>query len=110
MGCGQAHGPENRTQVTLAPPAVRSGAPGPLERHETPDPVRSNAVESRFHGVRPDAGRRPADIHAVWARNSLRAGRAIRGRVRKGLHVTHCPGNWVTIYRDRSNGREDIAM
>src|SRR6201990_2954024 len=23
-----------------------------LERHETPDPVRSGAVESRFHGVR----------------------------------------------------------
>ena len=27
-------------------------APGQLERHETPDPVRSNAVDVRFHGVR----------------------------------------------------------
>src|SRR5262245_43280045 len=25
----------------------------PVERHGTPDPVRSNAVESRFHYVRP---------------------------------------------------------
>src|ERR1700759_5072221 len=24
--------------------------------------------------------------------------------------TTHWPGNWVTIYRDRSNGREDTAM
>jgi hypothetical protein len=27
-------------------------SPGQLERHETPDPVRSNTVGSRFHGVR----------------------------------------------------------
>jgi hypothetical protein len=26
--------------------------PDPAERHETPDPVRSSAVEPRFHGVR----------------------------------------------------------
>jgi hypothetical protein len=28
------------------------GAPDQLERHETPDPVRSSAVEPRFHCVR----------------------------------------------------------
>ena len=28
------------------------GAPSQPERHETPDPVRSNALESRFHCVR----------------------------------------------------------
>jgi hypothetical protein len=27
-------------------------APGQLERHETPDPVRSNPVDPRFHCVR----------------------------------------------------------
>jgi hypothetical protein len=32
------------------------GALGQPERHETPDPVRSDAVESRFHGVRQRAG------------------------------------------------------
>src|SRR6185312_7189420 len=26
--------------------------PNPVERHETPDPVRSNALKSRIHGVR----------------------------------------------------------
>ena len=28
------------------------GAPGPLERDETPDPVRPDAVEAGFHDVR----------------------------------------------------------
>ena len=38
---------------------------GQLERHETPDPVRSNAVESRIQCVRPaSAGvRRRPDSH-----------------------------------------------
>src|ERR1700745_1756708 len=36
------------------------------------------------------SGRTPADVRRTSTR--------------------HCPGNWVTIYRDRSNGREDIAM
>ena len=31
----------------------RSGAPSAPERHETPDPARSDAVESRFHDVWP---------------------------------------------------------
>src|SRR5690348_10577845 len=31
--------------------------PGHLERHETPDPGRPDAVEARFHGVRPQADR-----------------------------------------------------
>jgi hypothetical protein len=35
---------------------------GQLERHETPDPVRSDAVESRFHGVRLAFGSE-ADLH-----------------------------------------------
>jgi hypothetical protein len=30
------------------------GAPDQVERHETPDPVRSNALNVRFHGVRQD--------------------------------------------------------
>jgi hypothetical protein len=30
-----------------------AGGLGPLERYETPDPVRSNAMNVRFHGVRP---------------------------------------------------------
>jgi hypothetical protein len=34
------------------------GAPRQLERHETPDPVRSHAVNFRFHGVR-----QQADLH-----------------------------------------------
>jgi hypothetical protein len=32
--------------------------PDPMERHETPDPVRFNALESRFHCVR-----QRADLH-----------------------------------------------
>src|SRR6185312_14402278 len=34
------------------------GALGQPERHETPDPARSDAVESRFHGARPRVGQR----------------------------------------------------
>jgi len=33
------------------------GAPGQLERHDTPDPVRSNAVNVRFQRVRPQTNR-----------------------------------------------------
>src|SRR5215813_9385928 len=53
-----------------------------------------------FRSVRP----------AVATPHGRGAGRAIRERLRKRLHATHDPGNWVTIYRDRSNGREDIVM
>jgi hypothetical protein len=42
--------------------------PGQLERHETPDPVRSNAVNVRFHGVR---------HWRLWAGGGL--GRVTRG-------------------------------
>jgi hypothetical protein len=50
--CGRAARSRNRTQVTLTPSASRSPAPNQLERHETPDPVRSDAVDVRFHRVR----------------------------------------------------------
>ena len=53
------HVRENRTQVTLAPSASRSARAGPVERYETPDPVRSDAVKSRFHYVRQRTGRDP---------------------------------------------------
>src|SRR6185437_4361169 len=43
------------TPVTPAPSASQPGWPGELERHETPDPARSDAVNSRFHGVRRQA-------------------------------------------------------
>src|SRR5689334_23158424 len=36
-----------------------------LERYETPDPVRSNAVEPRFHCVWQASGRRPAGVWQV---------------------------------------------
>src|SRR6185312_2154813 len=39
-----------------------SYAPDQPERHETPDPGRSDAVNSRFQGVRPASGWHPADI------------------------------------------------
>src|SRR5690349_10431603 len=69
----------------------------------TPDPVRSNAVNCRFHDVRRrhprDLG---ADIHEVcartstryghgnragWARSRQRAGRAIRERLENRLEL-----------------------
>src|SRR6478672_4777127 len=43
---------ENRTQVTPTPSASPYGWAGPLERHETQDPGRSDAVEARFQCVR----------------------------------------------------------
>ena len=51
-----------RTQLTPTPSASRSGAPVELERHETPDPVRSNAVKSRFHCVQPTSSSGPGTI------------------------------------------------
>ena len=44
-------------KITISDTANLTAAPGrhlagQLERHETPDPVRSNAMESRFQGVR----------------------------------------------------------
>jgi len=42
-------------------PAPDPGA-GPMERHETPDPVRSDAMDPRFHCVR---GPAPAPSHGV---------------------------------------------
>jgi hypothetical protein len=50
--------PGSRTQVTPAPSASRSVRADPAERHETPDPVRPDAVNPRFHGVR-----HLADLH-----------------------------------------------
>ena len=44
--------PEVMLPAVRSAPARQPGAPGQLERHETPDPVRSDAVESRFQCVR----------------------------------------------------------
>ena len=49
----------NAAPVPSAPSTSRLGCADRSERHETPDPVRSNAVDSRFHGVRQQAD-------AVW--------------------------------------------
>ena len=58
------------------------GAPDQPERHEPPDPVRSNAVNSRFHGVRQASGWlascwsahgwRWAGLHTGWRRAGRR--------------------------------------
>ena len=47
--------------------------PGQLERHETPDPVRSNALNVRFHDVRSTghAVYRPRDNSAGEVRPQL---------------------------------------
>src|SRR6185437_5003257 len=48
------------------PPAHHGlGAPAQPERHETPDPVRSSAVESRFHGVRQTSRSGPGTTNAA---------------------------------------------
>jgi hypothetical protein len=50
--------------------AVRIGAirapPDPKERHETPDPRRSNALNSRFHSVRHKANGARIDDTRYW--------------------------------------------
>jgi len=50
---------QNRTQVTSHHQHHAPCVAGQLERHETPDPVRSNAVKSRIHCVRPSFSRDP---------------------------------------------------
>ena len=62
----------NRTQATPAPSASRSGCAGQLERHETRDPVRSNAVNVRF-SARPAAAGAGAAA-AAGARAAAAAG------------------------------------
>jgi hypothetical protein len=42
-------------------------APDQLERHETPDPVRFNAMESRIHGVRQQADRQGTERPGLFA-------------------------------------------
>ena len=69
------------------------GAPDQPERHEPPDPVRSNAVNSRFHGVRqasgwlascwPAHGWRWAGLHTDWRR----AGRRTAGVWPAGIRL-----------------------
>jgi len=53
-------------------------APGQLERHETPDPVRSDAVNSRFQDVRLATGGRPAGVGQASGRH--RPETAVSGR------------------------------
>ena len=54
-----------------------SPAPDQLERHETPNPVRSNALEPRFQCVRLASGLRPAGVEQAPA---VRQGAASRPR------------------------------
>ena len=60
---------KNRTQFTPAPSASRSVRADPVERHETPDPVRSDAVEPRFHCVR-----QRTDLHDQHKLSSIGSG------------------------------------
>jgi hypothetical protein len=46
-----------RTCSPAEPKFAQSGCAEPAERHETPDPVRSDAVEARFQCVLGDAAR-----------------------------------------------------
>ena len=69
------------------------GAPGQLERHETPVSVRSNALNIRFQGVRPrtavstshrkpaSAHRYPATVYPATAAGSL-------------ARIAECPGKY----------------
>jgi len=79
--------PVSRSQAARPETKLRShrnhqqhdpGAPGQLERHETPDPVRSNAVKSRFHDVRVCAagGRAGAMSSAAYGQAGAACGRA----------------------------------
>ena len=56
------------------------GAPGQLERHETPDPVRPDAVNPRFHCVRQASGPRtePVLSSGVVRRRSRAGGASCR--------------------------------
>src|SRR6478609_10671953 len=58
-------------------------APGQLERHETPDPVRSDAVNPGFHGVWRGAGGRQAR-GGRQAAGARAAGRQAAGRGGQG--------------------------
>jgi len=62
--------------IPYPPPPTRprpAPAPAPVERHETPDPVRPNAVDPRFHcvlrpapcGLRAASGSRPSAPHSA---------------------------------------------
>src|SRR6476660_2125298 len=53
-----------------------SGAPGPLERHETPDPRRSDAVKARIQCVRPGSGG-SAGVRRGRRASALLAGRPV---------------------------------
>ena len=56
-------------------PGAAQGAPDPLERHEIPDPVRSNAVEARIHCVRQAPGVCLVEVRHAFGRRSA-AGRS----------------------------------
>ena len=71
-GCGPAGFPRNRAQVTPDPSASQACALDSSERHETPVPVRSNALNVRFHCVR--------HLSAAGARRRLSAGSRVGGR------------------------------
>jgi hypothetical protein len=50
-GRGRTARSRNRTQVTPTPSATRFACSGQLEPNETPDPLRSSAVDPGFHDV-----------------------------------------------------------
>src|SRR5689334_16553119 len=69
-----------------------------MERHETPDPARSDAVNSRFHGVRREAGGRPAGGRRE-AGGRPAGGRRVGARYWVFVQVAECllcaPARWV---------------
>jgi hypothetical protein len=55
---------------------------GQFERHETPDPARSDAVKPQFQRVRETSGRRPGGVRLLRVR-------LLRVRQRTDLHDQH---------------------
>jgi len=64
MGLGRAASPETGLRSHRHHQHHGPGAPGQPDRHETPDPVRSNALDVRFHAVQTASGGPPAGVQA----------------------------------------------
>jgi hypothetical protein len=82
----------SRTEVAPAPSASQARALDPLERDETPVPVRSNALEARFHRVRMTSG-----VASGWRPDDVRGGVGVAGWGRRG-------SGWGRGGRARSGG------
>jgi hypothetical protein len=59
VGCGRAARPETGLRTRRHHQHHGSCAPDQVERHETPDPLRSNALDSRFQCVQQAPGGGP---------------------------------------------------